>query len=59
MFENLSEKLQRVLFNLIQNAIRHTPADGSVVVETLDHGDDVQINVRDTGEEIARFRDND
>ena len=24
------EKLQRVLFNLIQNAIRHTPADGSV-----------------------------
>jgi signal transduction histidine kinase len=26
------EKLQRVLFNLIQNAIRHTPADGSVSV---------------------------
>ena len=27
-----AEKLQRVLFNLIVNAIRHTPADGSVVV---------------------------
>ena len=26
------EQLQRVLFNLIQNAIRHTPADGSVTV---------------------------
>ena len=26
------EQIQRVLFNLIQNAIRHTPADGSVVV---------------------------
>ena len=26
------EKLQRVLFNLMQNAIRHTPADGSVTV---------------------------
>ena len=26
------EKVQRVLFNLIQNAIRHTPADGSVTV---------------------------
>ena len=26
------EKLQRVLFNLIRNAIRHTPADGSVTV---------------------------
>ena len=27
-----AEKVQRVLFNLIQNAIRHTPADGSVTV---------------------------
>jgi signal transduction histidine kinase len=27
-----AEKVQRVLFNLIVNAIRHTPADGSVVV---------------------------
>ena len=26
------EQIQRVLFNLIQNAIRHTPADGSVTV---------------------------
>jgi signal transduction histidine kinase len=47
------DRIQRVLYNLIQNAIRHTPADGSVVVETLDRGDDVQINVRDTGEGIA------
>src|SRR3954452_8496651 len=27
-----AEKVQRVLFNLIQNAIRHAPADGSVTV---------------------------
>ncbi len=26
-------KLQRVLYNLIQNAIRHTPADGTILVE--------------------------
>ena len=32
------EKLQRVLFNLIQNAIRHTPADGSVVVRAAAGG---------------------
>ena len=30
------EQLQRVLFNLIQNAIRHTPPDGSVTVRAED-----------------------
>ena len=30
-----SGRLQRVLFNLIQNGIRHTPADGSVTVGRL------------------------
>jgi signal transduction histidine kinase len=47
------EKLQRVLFNLIQNAIRHTPADGSVTVlaERADHG--IEIEVSDTGTGIA------
>ncbi len=46
------EKLQRVLFNLIQNAIRHTPADGTVTVcaETIDEC--VEIEVTDTGEGI-------
>ncbi|HEY3021794.1 MAG TPA: HAMP domain-containing sensor histidine kinase [Solirubrobacteraceae bacterium] len=47
------EKIQRVLFNLIQNAIRHTPADGSVTVlaEPSEHG--VEIEVADTGEGIS------
>jgi signal transduction histidine kinase len=47
------EKLQRVLFNLIQNAIRHTPADGSVVVRAAPAGDVVEIEVADTGAGIA------
>jgi signal transduction histidine kinase len=47
------EKLQRVLFNLIQNAIRHTPADGSVVVRAAGVGDAVEIEVADTGAGIA------
>ena len=47
------EKLQRVLFNLIQNAIRHTPADGSVVVRARPAGDAVEIEVSDTGDGIA------
>ena len=44
------EQLQRVLFNLIQNAIRHTPADGSVVVRAEPvPGRAVEIEVADTG----------
>jgi len=43
------DRIQRVLYNLLQNAIRHTPADGSVFVEVHDRGPDVLISVRDTG----------
>jgi signal transduction histidine kinase len=46
------DQIQRVLYNLVQNAIRHTPADGSVIVEVLDLGPEVQVNVADTGEGI-------
>jgi len=47
------ERIQRVLFNLIQNAIRHTPADGSVTVRAASTGSSVEIEVADTGEGIA------
>jgi signal transduction histidine kinase len=47
------EKLQRVLFNLIQNAIRHTPADGSVVIRAEPSAAGVEIEVSDTGSGIA------
>jgi signal transduction histidine kinase len=47
------EKLQRVLFNLIQNAIRHTPPDGSVTVRAQSIGDAIEIEVADTGVGIA------
>ena len=47
------EKLQRVLFNLIQNAIRHTPADGSVTVAASETGRAIQVEVADTGEGIG------
>jgi signal transduction histidine kinase len=49
------ERIQRVLFNLIQNAIRHTPADGSVTVRAAraGDGDGVEIEVADTGAGIA------
>jgi signal transduction histidine kinase len=47
------EQLQRVLFNLIQNAIRHTPADGSVVVRARPgQGRAIEVEVADTGHGI-------
>jgi signal transduction histidine kinase len=47
------ERIQRVLFNLIRNAIRHTPADGSVVVRARPGRDTVEIEVADDGPGIA------
>ena len=46
------EQLQRVLFNLIQNAIHHTPPDGSVTVRAHDVDGGVEIEVADTGSGI-------
>ncbi len=41
-----------MLFNLIQNAIRHTPADGSVTVRAHNEGGEVEVEVADDGEGI-------
>lgn len=45
-------RIQRVLSNLIQNAIRHTPANGSINISATDIGDVIQVQVTDTGEGI-------
>ena len=44
------EKIERVLFNLVTNALRHTPSDGSVAVRARNVGDEVLVQVTDTGE---------
>jgi signal transduction histidine kinase len=48
------EKISRVLTNLIGNAVRHTPAGGSITVEAWrePNQDAVRVDVRDTGEGI-------
>jgi signal transduction histidine kinase len=47
-----SGRVQRVLYNLIQNAIRHTPPDGSINIRARDMGETVEVQVEDTGEGI-------
>jgi signal transduction histidine kinase len=39
-----------VLFNLLTNALRHTPSDGSVAVVVEPRDQEVQVTVEDTGE---------
>jgi signal transduction histidine kinase len=41
--------VQRVLFNLLTNALRHTPSDGSVVVSAHRRAGDLEVCVEDTG----------
>jgi len=48
-----SPRLARVLQNLVQNAVRHTPGAGSVRVEAHQRPDGLEVTVTDTGEGIA------
>jgi signal transduction histidine kinase len=45
-------KIERVLNNLLENALRHTPAGGTVRVTATPGPDCVQVEVRDSGEGI-------
>ena len=45
--------IERVLDNLLDNALRHTPRGGSVTVVLTPHGDKVLLEVVDTGCGIA------
>jgi signal transduction histidine kinase len=44
------EKVQRILFNLVTNALRHTPSDGSIAVLVEPRDEEVRVTVEDTGE---------
>jgi signal transduction histidine kinase len=46
-------RLQRVLHNLVSNALRHTPADGTVTLRAAPEGDVARVEVSDTGGGIA------
>jgi signal transduction histidine kinase len=53
------DKLERVLMNLLTNALRHTPSDGAVAVLVKPELDRVRLAVEDTGagiDDAARER---
>jgi signal transduction histidine kinase len=45
-----ADKIQRVLFNLVTNALRHTPSDGSIAVRVEQRDTDLFLRVEDSGE---------
>jgi two-component system sensor histidine kinase BaeS len=47
------EQVERVVLNLLTNALRHTPSDGTVAVVLAHAEDEVRVSVEDTGEGIT------
>ena len=47
-------KIQQVLYNLIDNAIKFSEPESTVIVETTDRGDRIHISVKDYGIGIPR-----
>ena len=47
------DRIQQVLLILIDNALKHTPAGGTITVGVQRQGGDATLTVRDTGEGIA------
>lgn len=48
-----AHQLSRVFGNLVENALRHTPPDGHVIVRADADGNQVRFTLTDTGEGIA------
>ena len=48
------EKIARVVFNLLSNALKYTPAGGDIFVDIATIGDKLRIDVRDTGKGIDK-----
>ncbi|MCK5245604.1 two-component sensor histidine kinase, partial [Candidatus Bipolaricaulota bacterium] len=44
-----AQRIEQVLLNLLANAIRHTPAEGSIFVRAEQAGKDIQVSICDSG----------
>jgi signal transduction histidine kinase len=52
-FKSDRKKMQRIVMNLLENAIKYTPADGTVAVSAAAQNGEVRIDFEDTGMGIA------
>ena len=48
------EKIARVVFNLLSNALKYTPAGGDIFVSLKDEAERLRLDVRDTGKGISQ-----
>jgi signal transduction histidine kinase len=47
------DKIQRVLYNLLDNALRYTPSGGQVTIHACREGQQVRVDVHNTGSTIG------
>ncbi|EFB34072.1 hybrid sensor histidine kinase/response regulator transcription factor [Segatella copri] len=48
------EKISRIVFNLLSNALKYTPAGGEIFVSLKDEGTNLRLDVKDTGKGISQ-----
>ena len=48
------EKISRIVFNLLSNALKYTPVGGEIFVSLKDEGANLRLDVRDTGKGISQ-----
>ncbi len=48
-----AQKLERGIYNILSNAMKHTPAGGIIEAQLTHRGKDLQLTVRDSGSGIA------
>lgn len=48
------DKISRIVFNLLSNALKYTPAGGEIFVSLKDEGTNLRLDVKDTGKGISQ-----
>ena len=47
-------RLERVLFNLLENALRHAPVDSEVIIRLMDEGQSIRFSIEDAGDGVPK-----